>query len=97
MPVIHNARDVRADYFDASDRSRLPVVAVLVQRDDHQLAVHFRHRQSPWHCLAFIVLEIWRLVDGTDKAIYDAQLSVRANEFAESLPITLIESVDVEV
>jgi len=36
-------------------------------------------------------------VDGTGKAIRDAKSSIRANEFAEPFPITLIESLDVEM
>ena len=79
MRVIHDTHDVLIDHFETSDRSRPPLVAVFLQRDDHQLAVHFCHRQPPRHCLAFIVLEIWRFLERTGKAIYNAQLSVRTD------------------
>jgi hypothetical protein len=79
MRVVHDALDVLIDHFESSDRSRPPLVTVLVQRDDRQLAVYLCHYQPPRHLLAFIVPEIWRFVDGTGEAIYDAQLSVRAN------------------
>ena len=97
MRVIHNARDVLIDHFEASHGIRPPLVPVLAQRNNCKLAVHFCHRQSPRHRLAFIIPEVWRFVDRTGKAIRDAELSIRANQFAESLPILLIKPVDVEM
>src|SRR6266550_1868230 len=92
MRVIHDAHDVPIDYFDASDRIRRPLVPVLAQHYDCQLAVHFCNCQSPRHALSFVVPEVWRFADGTGKAICDAESSIRANKFAEPRPITLIES-----
>lgn len=95
MRVIRNARDVLIHHFESSDGMRPPLVLVLAQRDDCQLAVHFRH--SPGYCQAFIVPEVWRFVDGTGKAICNAESSIGANELAQSIPVTLIEPVDVEM
>src|SRR5260370_29667753 len=97
MPVVHDAHDALINHFEASNRIRPPLVPVLAQDYDCQLAVHFSNCQSPWHCLAFVVPEIWRFVDGTGKAICDAKSSIGANQFAEPLPIPLVKSVDVEV
>src|SRR5258708_13346978 len=95
MRVIHDAHDVLIDHFEASDRIRRPLLPVLAQYYDCQLAVHFCNFQSPRHSLSFVVPEVWRFADGTGKAICDAESSIRANKFAESLPITLIESADL--
>ena len=97
MCVVHDAHDVLIDHFESSNRIRSPLASVLAQHYDCQLAVHFCNCQSPRHSLPFIVPEVWRFVDATGKAICDAESSIRANEFAEPLPITLIEPVDVEM
>ena len=39
MRVIHYARDVLINHFEASDGMRFPLAPVLAQRDDCQLAV----------------------------------------------------------
>ncbi len=97
MREIYDAHDVLIDHFESSNRIRPPLVLVLAKHYDCQLAVHFCHCKSPRHSLPFIVPEIWRFVDGTTKTICNAESSIRADEFAESLPVTIIESVDVEV
>ena len=97
MPVVHDAYDVLIDHFESSNRIRPPLVPVFSKHNYGQLAVHICNRQSPWHSLPLIVSEIWRFVDRAGKAICDAESSIRADEFAESLPITLIEAVDVEM
>ena len=97
MRIIHDARDVLIDHFESSDRIRPPLSSVLAQHNSCQLAVHFCNCQSPWHSLPVVVPKIWRFVDRAGKAIRDAKSSIRAHEVAESIPITLIESVHVEV
>jgi len=97
MRVIRDAHDVLIDHFEPSNGIRPPLVLVLAKHHDCQLAVHICNCQSPWHSLPFVVPEVWRFIDGTGKAIRDAKSSIRANEFAESLPITLIEPVGVEM
>ena len=97
MRVVHDAHDALIDHFESSNRIRLPFVPVLAMHENGQLAVHFCNRQSPWHSLPLIVPEIWRFVDGTGKPISNAESSIRANEFAESVPIALVEPVDVEM
>ena len=97
MRVIRDVRDVLICHLESNDGTGPPFVSVLAQRDDCQLAVQFCYRQPPRHGLAFIVPEVGRFVEGSDKAICDAESSIRADEFAESLPITLIEAVDVEM
>src|SRR3981189_3628113 len=97
MRVIHDAHDGLIDYFGRSDRIRRPLVPVLAQHYDCQLAVHFCNCQSPRHSLSFAVPEVWRFADETGKAIWEAKSGIRANKFAEPLPITLIESVDIEM
>ncbi len=79
MRKIHDSRDVLIDHFESNHRIRPPLVPVLVQRDNCQLAVHFCNRQPPWHSLPFIVPEVWRFVDRTGKAICDPESSIRAN------------------
>jgi len=97
MGVIHDTHNVLIYHFEAHDRIRPPLVRVLAQRDDCQLAMHFCHCQSPRYCLAFVVAEVWLFVDGSGKTICDAESGIRADEFAESIPITLVEAVDVEM
>jgi hypothetical protein len=97
MRVIHDARDALINHFEASNRIRPPLVPLLAQHYDCQLAVHFCNCQSPWHSLPFIVSEVWRFVYGAGKAICNTELSIRGNELAESLPITLIESIDLKM
>ena len=97
MRVIRDVGDLLICHSQSSDGTGPPFVSVLAQRDDCQLAVHFCHRQPPRNGLAFIVSEVGRFVEGSDKAICDAESSIRADEFAESFPITLIEAVDVEM
>ena len=97
MREIQYARDLLVDHFEANNGIRLPLVPVLAKHCDRQFAIHFCHCQSPWDSLPFIVSEVGRFVDGTGKTVRDAELSIRANEFAESFPIALIEPVDVEV
>jgi hypothetical protein len=96
MRVVYDAQDVLIDHFKAGDRIGSPFVPVLAKRNDCQLAVHFCHCHSPRHCKSFIVPEIWRFVDGARKAIHDTESSIRANKFADPLPISLIEPVNVE-
>jgi hypothetical protein len=95
--VIDDVRDVPIYHLEPSDGMRSPIAPVFTQRDDRQLAVHFCYCQSPRHSLPFIVSEVWRFVERSDKAIGDAESRIRADEFTESLPITLIEPVDVEM
>src|SRR6267142_725258 len=97
MQVVHDAQDVLIDHFESSNRIRRPFVPVLALHHDCQLAVHFCNCQSPRHSLLFVLPEVRRFVDPTGKAICDAESSIRANEFAKPLPITLIEPVDVEM
>lgn len=99
MREIHDAHDVLIDHFEPCKGIRTPLALALVLAKYHdcQLAVHFCHCQSPRHSLPFIVSEIWRFVDATGKAICDAESSIRANELAKPLPITLVESVDVQM
>ena len=97
MRVVHDARDVLIDHFESGHRIRPPLVPVLPHHDDCHLAVHFCHCESPRHSLPIIISEVWRFVERPGKAIYNAQLSVRANQFAESVPITFIKSIDVEM
>jgi len=96
MRVIHDAHDVTIDYFEASDRLRRPLVPVLAHHYDCQLDVHFCNCQSLRLAPSFVVPEVWRFIERPCKAIYNAQLSVRANQFAESVP-TFIKSIDIEM
>src|ERR1700704_4856300 len=97
MRVIDDLHDVLIRNLESSGGTGPPFVSVRAERDDCQLAVHFCHCQSPRHRLAFIVSEVWGFVDGSGKAIGDAESSIRADEFAESFPVTLVEPVDVEM
>ena len=97
MREIHDAHDALVVHFESSNGIWPPLVLVLAKHDYCQLAIHFCHCQSPWQSLPFIVSEVWRFVDGAGKAIRDAESSIRANEFAESLPIALIEPFHVEM
>ena len=97
MRVIDNARDVLPYHFESSHRMGPPFVPEVAQHDDRRLAVHFCHRQPPRYWLVFVVPEVWRFVDGSSKPICDVETGVRANEFTQPLPITVIEVVDVEM
>jgi hypothetical protein len=97
MRVIRDVHDLLICHLEAGDGRGSPFVSVWAQRDDCQLAVHFCHCQSPRHSLVFIVPEVGRFVERSDEAICDAESSIRADEFAESVPITLIEAVDLEM
>src|SRR5258708_32048118 len=97
MRVVRDVHDVLICHLESSDGSWPPLAVELAQCDDGQLAVHFRRCQSPWHGLAFIVPEVGRFLEGPGEAICDPESSVGADEFAESVPITLIEAVDVEM
>ncbi len=79
MRVVHDARDVLIDHFESGHRIRPPLVLVLPHHDDCQLAVHFCNCESPRNSLPIIISEVWRFVERPGKAIYNAQLSVRAN------------------
>jgi len=97
MGVVHDARDVLIGHFESRQGIGPPFVPVLPHHDDRQLAVHFCHCEAPRHSLPVVISEVWRFAERPGKAIYNAQLSVRANQFSESVPITLIESIDVEM
>jgi hypothetical protein len=97
MHIVDDMRDMPISHFEPSYGVGPPIASGFAQHEDCQLAVHFGYRQSPRHCLAFIVSEIWGFVDGSGEAVHDAKLCVRANEFAQPVPITLIEAVDVEM
>src|ERR1700712_3321061 len=97
MRVVDDADDVAICHFEASDGSGPPLVFVPAQDDESQVAVHLSDCQSPWQGLAFIVPEVGRFVEGSGKAVCDAESSIRADEFTKSLPIALIETVDVEM
>jgi hypothetical protein len=73
MGGIRGARDGLLDPIESSDGIRSPIVPrALVRRDDCQLAVYIRHCQSPRHCLAFIIPQVWQVVDATGEAVGDA-------------------------
>lgn len=97
MRVIDDVHDVLIYDHETGDGIEPPIIAVLTQGDDCQLAVHLCHRKPPRHGLAFIVPKVGRFVEGSGKTIRNAESSIRPDEFAESFPITLIEAVDVEM
>lgn len=97
VPVIHDAGDVFIYYLDSSDGTGPPFVSVWEQGDDGQLAIDLCDGEPPGHGLAFIVPEVWRFVEGSGKAIGYAEPRVGSDEFAESVPIALVEPVDVEM
>jgi hypothetical protein len=96
MRVVHDARDVLINHLESGHRIRPALVSVLPHYNDCQLTVHFRHGESPRHSLSIIISEVRRFVERPSKAVYNAQLSIRANQFAESVPITFVKSIDVE-
>ena len=97
MRVVRDVQDVLICRLNSSDGVGPPFVSIWAHRDNCQLAVHFCHSQSPWHGLAFVVPEVGRFVEGSGQAIGHAESSVGADELAESVPITLIEPVDIEM
>ena len=58
MRVVHDARNVLIDHFESSNRVRPPLISMLAQQHDCQLAVHFCNCQPPWHSLLLVVPEI---------------------------------------
>ena len=69
MRVIHDARDVKIDHFESSNRIRPPLISMLAQYDDCQFAVHFSNSQPPWHSLPLLVPEIWRFAQWAQETV----------------------------
>src|SRR5258708_6689404 len=79
MGVIRDVGDVLVGPRESSDGTGPQFAPVWAQRDDGQPAVHFCPRQPPRHGLAFIVPEVRRFVERSDKAICDAESSILAD------------------
>src|SRR5437879_6350424 len=97
MRVVDNAHDLVIRHVETYDRFWRPSLRVLPQRDDGRFAVHFTHRHSPWNRRALIATEVRRVDEPAGEPVGDAHAGVGRDQFAESVPVSSVESLDVEV
>ena len=60
-------------------------------------AVHFTHRHLPRKRHALIAAKVGRVDQPAREPVRDAETGVGADQFAESVPVALIESLDVKM
>jgi hypothetical protein len=79
------------------NRTRRPPVLVSQQDDDRRLAVDLARCHSPWNRPTLIATEIRRVDEAACEAIRHAQAGGGGDQFTKSIPVMLIESIDVEM
>ena len=96
MTVVRDARDLATRRDEAHDPFWHPTVYFLFEPEDHGFAVHFTQHHSPWHRPALVVPEVRRVDHSTGEPVGHTETSVGRNQVSEAIPVTAIESLDIE-
>ena len=84
-------------HIEPDDSLDFPRAVPEIEENDRGLAVHFAQRQPPCHPHTFVDAKIARIGDAARESIGNEQTGIRADQFAQPVPIAAIESFDVKL
>ena len=97
MCVIHDPVNLMGCNAQAYGGVWSPCVDVTPQNDHDGFTIHLTQSQLPWHRPPFVIAKVWRVCQWPRERVGYPELGVGTNQFAEAIPISAIEALDIEL
>src|SRR5262245_64548191 len=94
--IVDDSDDLVIVHFETDHRFRRPDRIDRTQTDNHRYSVDIPQYHSPRQIHFLVLNEIRRIRKPSGKPICEEQARIRADKFADAIPVVPVESIDVE-